>query len=316
MINKLQNKGVIFALGTFCCLLWGSAYPGVKIGYSLFDIQTTGAQVLFAGYRFTLAGILTLSMTSIFYRKWVIPRKDELKGMISLGLVQTTLQYIFFYIGLANTTGVKGAIINAASTFFVILFAHMILKNEKITRAKVFGCVLGMAGVIIIQLNGAKIDSSFSLMGDGFLLLACAASAMGTVLTRIFTRKSDSMVLTAYQLMIGGAVLILVGLIMGGEITQITIQGILLLVYLAVLSAAAFTIWAVLIKHNPVGIIAIYGFMIPVFGVILSGIFLGEQFLSLRTIISLVCVSVGIWIVNREPSRRFVFHLPSHKRQP
>lgn len=304
MINKIQNKNVVFALATFCCLLWGSAYPGVKIGYSLFDIQTTGAQILFAGYRFTMAGILTLIMTSIFYRKWIIPGKDELKEMITLGLVQTTLQYTFFYIGLANISGVKGSIINASATFFVILFAHMILKNEKITGAKIFGCVLGMTGVIVIQLNGAKIDSSFLLSGDGFLFLACAASAMGTVLTRIFTRKSDSMVLTAYQLIIGGAVLIIVGLIMGGEINQITIQGILLLVYLAVLSAAAFTIWAVLIKYNPVGVVAIYGFMIPVFGVILSGSFLGEPFLNLRTIISLVSVSAGIWIVNREQSKK------------
>lgn len=300
MTDKFQNKGVIFALATLCCLLWGSAYPCVKIGYSLFDIDSTGAQILFAGYRFTLAGILTWIITSIIYKKIVLPRSDELRGMISLGLVQTTLQYIFFYIGLAHTTGVKGAIINATSTFFVILFAHFILKNEKITRAKIFGCVLGMAGVIIIQLNGASIESSFSLLGDGFLFLACIASAMGVVLTRIFTRKSDSMVLTAYQLIIGGVALMIVGVSMGGEITQVTVPGMILLVYLAVLSAAAFTIWTVLLKHNPAGTIAIYGFMIPIFGVVLSGIFLGEQFLSLRILISLICVCVGIWVVNRE----------------
>lgn len=300
MTNKMQKKSVVFILATLCCLLWGSAYPCVKIGYRLFDINSTGAQILFAGYRFTLAGILTLIMTTVFYGKWIVPRRGELTGMISLGLVQTTLQYLFFYIGLANTTGVKGAIINASSTFFVILFAHIILKNEKITRAKVFGCVLGMVGVMIIQIKGSNIDSSFSLIGDGFLFLACAASAMGVVLTRIFTRTSESMVLTAYQLVIGGAVLILVGLMMGGEITQISVQGMLLLGYLVLLSASAFTIWTVLLKHNPAGTIAIYGFMIPVFGVILSGIFLGEQILSVRTILSLVSVSIGIWVVNRE----------------
>lgn len=300
MTDKLQNKSVVLALATLCCLLWGSAYPSVKIGYSLFDIHTTGAQVLFAGYRFTLAGILTWIITSIFYQRIVIPQKDEWGSMVSLGLVQTTLQYIFFYIGLANTTGVKASIINATSTFFAILFAHLILKNEKMTRAKIFGCLLGMAGVIIIQLNGGKIDGSFSLMGDGFLFLVCIASALGAVMTRIFTQKIDSMILTAFQLMIGGVVLITVGLSMGGEITQITIPGMLLLVYLAVLSAAAFTIWTMLIKHNPVGMVAIYGFMIPVFGVMLSGIFLGEQFLNLRIILALAFVSFGIWLVNRE----------------
>lgn len=303
MKDRLQNKGLVLALATLCCLLWGSAYPSVKIGYGLFDIQTTGAQVLFAGYRFTLAGLLTWAITSVYYKKIVVPRGDEWGRMVSLGLVQTTLQYIFFYIGLANTTGVKASIINATSTFFAILFAHLILKNEKMTRAKIFGCVLGMAGVIIIQLKGGTIDSSFSLIGDGFLFLVCIASALGAVMTRVFTKKSDAMILTAYQLMIGGVVLIVVGLIMGGTISQITLPGLLLLGYLAALSATAFTIWTILLKHNPVGIVAIYGFMIPVFGVILSGIFLGEQFLSLRILVSLACVSLGIWLVNREAER-------------
>ncbi|KAF5057616.1 EamA-like transporter family protein [anaerobic digester metagenome] len=300
MKDRLQNKGVVMALATLCCLLWGSAYPAVKIGYALFGITTTGAQVLFAGYRFTLAGILTWIITSLYLKKIALPQRAEWGRMISLGLVQTTLQYIFFYIGLANTTGVKASIINATSTFFAILFAHLILKNEKLTRGRIFGCILGMAGVIIIQLKGGRIDSSFSLLGDGFLFLVCIASALGAVMTRIYTQKSDSMILTAYQLMIGGAVLVMIGLMMGGSITQVTVPGLLLLGYLAALSAAAFTIWTILLKHNPVGVVAIYGFMIPVFGVILSGLFLGEAFLSLRILVSLACVSVGIWLVNRE----------------
>ncbi len=303
MTDKMQNKAVVFALATFCCLLWGSAYPSVKIGYRLFDIQTTGAQLLFAGCRFTLAGILTWIITSIFFKKAVVPKKDEWHRMVSLGVVQTTFQYIFFYIGLAHTTGVKGAIINASSTFFVIIFAHILLKNEKITRAKIIGCVLGMAGVIILQLNGGTMDNHFSLMGDGFLFLACISSALGAVLTRIYTKKSESMILTAYQLMIGGVILMGVGLIMGGTITEISTRGIFLLIYLAFISAAAFSIWAILLKHNPVGVVAIYGFMIPVFGVILSGLFLGEQFLSLPILVSLISVSMGIWLVNREAIR-------------
>ena len=160
--------------------------------------------------------------------------------------------------------------------------------------------LLGMAGVIIIQLKGGTIDSNFSLIGDGFLFLVCIASALGAVMTRVFTKRSDAMILTAYQLMIGGVVLMVVGLTMGGAISQITIPGLLLLGYLATLSAVAFTIWAILLKHNPVGIVSIYGFMIPVFGVMLSGLFLGEAFLNLRILVSLACVSVGIWLVNRE----------------
>ena len=300
MSERLQNKWVVLALATFCCLLWGSAYPCVKIGYSLFDIETTGAQILFAGYRFTLAGVITFLIAAFYFRKWVIPRRDELKGIVALGLVQTTCQYIFFYIGLSNTTGVKSAIIGAASNFFTIFLAHYILKGEKLTKYKIVGSVLGMAGVVIIQVNGGAIDGSFSFFGEGFLLIASLTTALGSVLTRIFTRSSDAMLLTAYQLMFGGVILIGVGLLMGGSITQISAAGLWLLFYLAMLSALAFTIWTILLKHNPVGRIAIYGFMFPIFGVILSGMLLGEAFLSLRTLAALASVSFGIWLVNRE----------------
>jgi drug/metabolite transporter (DMT)-like permease len=300
MSKRLTNKWVVLILATFCCLLWGSAYPAVKIGYELSGIETTGAKILFAGYRFFLAGIITLLMATIVLKKWVIPKKDDRTGIICLGLIQTTCQYIFFYIGLSNTTGVKSAIIGAAANFFTIFLAHFILKGENLTRNKIAGSILGMTGVVLIQVQGGSIDGSFSFFGEGFLLMASLATAFGSVLTRIFTQKSDAMLLTAYQLMFGGAVLIVFGLLMGGSITQMTAAGLGNLFYLAMLSAMAFTIWTILLKHNPVGRIAIFGFMFPIFGVILSGLLLGESFLSLRTLAALASVSAGIWLVNRE----------------
>lgn len=302
MADKLQNKFLVMGLAVFCCLLWGSAYPGVKIGYQLFNITTAGSKILFAGYRFTLAGLLTFFITSIYYRKWIVPQKNDFKAMLILGVFQTTFQYIFFYIGLSNTTGVKGAIINASSSFLAIFFAHFVFKNEKLSKYKVIGAILGMIGVIIIQLDKGPIGGGFLLTGEGFLFFACIASAVGSVLTRIFSQKIDAMVLTAYQLVFGGLILIMVGSLLGGKINNIPILGVYLFIYLAFLSATAFSVWTILLKHNPVGNVAIYRFMVPVFGVILSGLFLGEEFLSITTIISLITVSVGIYIVNRERS--------------
>ncbi|WKY48023.1 DMT family transporter [Eubacteriaceae bacterium ES3] len=303
MSDKLQNKMVVLGLAGLSCLLWGSAYAFIKIGYELFAIETTGSRILFAGFRFTMAGIITFLLASIYNKGIVRPRRGEWLNIISLGLVQTTLQYILFYIGLANTTGVKAAIINPTAAFFVIIFAHLIL-HEKLTREKIFGCLLGMAGVVIVQFNGGSLAGGFKFFGEGFMFMACLASAMGTILTRIYTKNSDSMTLTAYQLIIGGLILIGVGWISGGEIHPTGPQSLLVLLYLALLSATAFSVWTILIKHNPVGVVAVYTFMIPIFGVILSGLILGEAFLSLRIIISLVCVSLGIWLVNRETSNR------------
>ncbi len=108
------------------------------------------------------------------------------------------------------------------------------------------------------------------------------------------------MTITAYQLLFGGAVLILLGVVSGGSVYGFNIKSSLLLLYMSLLSTVAFSIWAELLKYNSVGKVAIFGFSIPVFGVGLSAIFLGEQVLSVKNLAALICVSVGIIIINRK----------------
>ena len=143
MNKKLLTKTpVVCGLAIICCLLWGSAFPCIKIGYQMFNIPSgaVGSQFLFAGIRFTLAGILTILFGSLLSKKILVPKKESLFSVFKLSMVQTVLQYVFFYIGLANTSGVKSSIINAANVFLSILFAVFIFKYEKMTVLKVLGC--------------------------------------------------------------------------------------------------------------------------------------------------------------------------------
>ena len=73
---------------------------------------------------------------------------------------------------------------------------------------------------------------------------------------------------------------------------------------MALLSTIAFSLWTVLLKYNPVSKVAIFGFSIPIFGVLLSGIFLGEEIFSIKNILALLCVCAGIIVVNRESRSR------------
>ena len=68
--------------------------------------------------------------------------------MAGIGIFQTTLQYIFFYIGMANTTGVKGSVINASNAFVSIIVAHFLVKGERMTWKKGVGCILGFAELL------------------------------------------------------------------------------------------------------------------------------------------------------------------------
>ena len=289
---------VLFAL--IACALWGSAFPGVKTGYELFGIETTGSRILFAGYRFTAAGIITLIIVSVFEGRFVTIKKSSVPYIFAQGMLQTTVQYVFFYIGLANTTGIKGSVIDGSSGFFSIIAAHFILRNEKMSLRKVAGCVIGFAGVVVVNLESGGMTGGFALNGELLVLLSTIAYAVSSVTQKLLSSRETPNAITAYQLIFGGLVLIAIGLFTGGHIESPDFRAAALFGYLVLLSTAAFTLWANLLKHNPVGKVAIFGFTIPVFGSIFSAMFLKESFFTVNNILALVLVCIGIVIVNYE----------------
>ncbi len=313
--QKISNKNNfftrplnIFFTAVLCTALWGSAIPVIKIGYEAFKIsgESSSSQMLFAGYRFFIAGLITILFRSLISKKFVYPQKNEILGIASLGIVQTAIQYILFYTSLNYLTGVKGSIINASGNFFAVILAHIFIKNDKLTPKKIIGCLLGFLGVVLCNINGGEIDAAFSFQGEGFMVLAAFAFASGAVITKFLTKNSDSAMITGYQLGFGGIILTIVGILSGGElsfpelkITDInTFYPLFILLYLSLLSSIAFSLWAELLKYNFVGKISVYGFLNPIFGVILSGILLGENFFNAETIGALILVSIGILIVN------------------
>ncbi|MCC8097306.1 MAG: DMT family transporter [Eubacterium sp.] len=289
-------------LALLCCLLWGSAFPCIKIGYELFEIagNDSGSQILFAGCRFTLAGILTVIIGSVLNRGVLIPKKTSLKLVFKLCFFQTVAQYIFFYIGLAHTSGVKASIIEGSIVFLALIFACLIFKLEKLTARKVLGCLLGFLGVITVNVGGGSL-SGVNILGDGFIFLSAAAYAVSSGLIKIYSAEENPVTLSGWQVFAGGLIMLLAGRVFGGKIHVVNQNGILMLLYLAFVSAFSYSLWGILLKYNPVSKVAVIGFSNPVFGVILSALLLGEKNqavnpLSLR---ALVLVCIGIYIVNR-----------------
>ena len=164
----LQKNYVVALLAMVCCLLWGSAFPCIKTGYEMLAIESsdTASQILFAGVRFFLAGILTILIGSGLSRKILVPKKNSWGMVVKLCLAQTVIQYFFFYVGLAHTSGVKGSIIEASHVFFSILISALIFHYEKMGVLKTAGVLVGFAGVVLINLNGEGIDSGMSFMGE------------------------------------------------------------------------------------------------------------------------------------------------------
>lgn len=300
MAGKIQNPAAVCALALLCCALWGSAFPCIKLGYEWLDIEGTGSQILFAGYRFFLSGIFTFVIGCVIERKFLTMKRSSVWHIFRQGLLQTTVQYVCFYIGLAYATGAKSSIINASQGFVAIIASHFMLKSEKMTWKKAAGCVLGLTGVVVVNLAPGAWGSGFSLKGEGMIVLCTVVYGISMVLLKMISDEESPMTITAYQTLMGGTLLVLTGAASGGHVGGFTAKSVILLIYMALLSTAAFSIWTILMKYNPVGKVAVYTFTIPIFGVALSGLLLGEQVLEMKNLIALVLVSAGIIIVNKK----------------
>lgn len=304
MNDKFMKKTIVVCIGAMiCCVLWGSAFPCVKLGYSFMKIVSndTAAQILYAGLRFTLAGVLTVLIGSVSYRKFLIPKKKSIGKIFCLSMQQTVLQYLFFYIGLAHTSGVKASIIEGLNVFVAILVASLIFRQENLTSKKILGCILGFAGVVLVNISGKQVDFNLSLLGEGFIFFSTIAYAFSSVLMKKYSREENPVLLSGWQFVTGGIIMTLAGFLMGGRIQVFTAKSVGMLVYLAMVSAVAYSLWSLLLKYNPISRVAVYGFMNPVCGVLLSALLLDEAgMLSVSAVFALVLVCGGIYIVNRK----------------
>lgn len=304
MNEKLMQKNVVVILGALiCCALWGSAFPCIKLGYAWMHIDSsdTATQILYAGYRFTLAGILAVILGSFLNRKVLYPSKKSIPKVVLLSLLQTVFQYLFFYIGLAHTTGVKASIIEGMNVFVAILVASCLFHQEKLTARKMIGCLVGFVGVVLINLSGSHLDFNVSILGEGFIFFSTISYAFSSVLIKRLSKNENPIMLSGWQFVTGGLIMAVMGFAMGGRLEAFTLKSGAMLLYLAFISAVAYSLWSVLLKYNPVSKVAVYGFMNPVFGVILSTLLLGEKdSLKWYSLVSLALVCLGIYVVNRK----------------
>lgn len=304
----LRKNLTVFFGAMICCALWGSAFPCVKLGMDMFGIAASQPAdvVLFAGIRFTLAGLFVVIIGSISEKRVLIPSGAQCGKILKLCLFQTVGQYSFYYIGLAHSTGVNTSIVDSLAYFFSIIAACVFFRIENLDFRKTIGCVLGFLGVILVNVSSSGFELNMTFIGEGMVLISAVCYSISSVLAKLYSKDDNPVLLSGYQFMVGGILLILGGLAFGGGIRKISAEAVIMLIYLALISTIAYTLWTVLLKYNDVSKVSIYGFMNPIFGVLFSVIILGEtQAISIKYLAALVTVSVGIALVNGKlPEKR------------
>ena len=300
--NLFTWPPAVFFWALVCALLWGSAFPMVKTGFVMLDIQrSTGGKLYFAAYRFFLAGLMIFAGVAVSGRSVVLPHGRDYGAMVLTGLLQTTLQYIFFYIGLSNTTGVKASIIIGSGSFFLALFSHLWFKEDPISVRKSAGLIMGFLGIVLVNLQGNSLDFHMTLTGEGFILLTALSSTLAIVVVKKTAVRVYPPLMSAYQLVTGAVGLFLFALLFEHPAVLVfSGPSLLLLFYLSFLSATAFSLWYLLIQYNRLSSMAVYRFLIPVCAALLSVALIDGERLHWPALGALVLVCLGMIITARE----------------
>ena len=288
---------VVFALTA--AIAWGWAFPLIKVGFNAFGITAdmTGSKMLFAGIRFAVAGLIVLSVARSNGRSFKTSKAIDWRFILAFALMNTTLHYFFFYVGMSHSAGSRAAILNSLSTFLVVLLACACFKSDKLTSSKIFGCAVGSCGILTLNLGGAE-SGQFTWLGDGMIILNAICGAVSKLMTRGLSRRVDVFVGTGYSLSIGGVLLIIPGLALGGTLPNVNLLGIICLLLLIAISAIGFALYNKLLSCNPVGKVAIYNSLIPIVGTVTSCLCLGETF-HLKYILAGGLAALGIYVINK-----------------
>lgn len=303
MENIFKNTKLRPLLAGFCAFGWSLAYPLIKIGYAEFQVgaEDIGKKMLFAGLRFIFAGLLVV----LFCRLKGIKSegdKNSASGLlllIALAIVNTTLHYMFAYIGLGYNSSSRSIILDSMGGFFLIILSTIIFSDDKMSKNKVIGCILGILGIISINIKpGENFFADITFLGDGMILLNACCAAVGGVITRFISKKMNVIVATGSSMTLGGILLFIIGLIMGGKPDfAISVKGIIVMIILILISSLCFSVYNELLSYHPMSKIAIYNALIPVLGVIFAALLLKEQ-LKWQYFIAVATVAIGIYLVN------------------
>lgn len=284
-------------LAVTACLLWSTAFVGVKVGLNY------AGPLAFAGQRFMLSGLLLVPFWWA-RRPAVAEAAGQLRLILAVAFFQTFLLYGLFYVGMTLIPGALAAMVIGASPLVTAVLAHYCMAGDRLTAAKAGSLLLGLGGVAVLsvsRLPWATTAGLVELAGIGVLLLCNVAGALGNILVARHRSELDPVFLNSVQIFIGGFGLWLLSLLLEPRSSQaLPWVYFAALGWLAFLSAAAFSIWFVLLRRPGVRVseLNLWKFLIPLCGALLSWLLLPGEAPSLWPVVGMLCIAAAIVLFN------------------
>lgn len=284
-------------LAIISCLLWSSAFAGVKIGLQY------ASPLQFAGTRFFISGLLVLPLAIRINPAYLTIIRSNLKLILLFAFLQTFLQYTLFYTGINMIPSAVAAVVIGSQPLFIALVAHFMMPGDPMTRTKTLVILFGILGVVLVSLgkDPESLSGNIAVLGIVFMLLINVISGFSNVLVASEKRKIPPLVISSASMIIGGGALFLFSIPFEGlQLEPKPRPYYFSLAWLSMLSAVAISIWITLLKRPGMVVsdLNLWKFLIPLFGAILSWILLPAEHPEPLTIAGMLIIASSLLILN------------------
>jgi drug/metabolite transporter (DMT)-like permease len=300
-MGKSRNNTPLLAILT--CLLWSSAFAGVKIGLQY------ATPLQFAGTRFFISGLLVLPFAIRLNPEYFRILRANLKLILLFAFLQTFLQYTLFYTGINMMPSAIAAVVIGSQPLFIALVAHFLMPGDRMTWTKTLIILFGILGVVLVSFgkDPQSVTGQIALLGIVMMLAINVLSGFNNVLVASEKGMIPPLVISSASMIIGGAALFLFSIPFEGiQFDPKPVTYYLSLGWLSLLSAVAISIWITLLKRpgTVVSNLNLWKFLIPLFGSVLSWILLPTEHPEPITLAGMIIIASSLVILNLSARRK------------
>ena len=295
-----KQKTLLLAL--LVMLLWGSLFPMVKLGFAAFSVVTTGDMLLFAGVRFLICGAVISAFALWREKKSFFAVPHSILPILLSGLFAIVLHYACTYCGLSLTASGKTAILKQIGALFYVLFAPLFFRSEHLTVGKIVGVLLGFFGVV--AMNFTKDGGVAFGVGEILIILASLCTVAANVISKKLFARVDPITATGVSQFFGGAVLTVVGLVMGGGLAVVRTDALPIFLYILAASSVSYCLWYSILKSNSLSGLFIVKFAEPLFSCLIGALLLKENILDPRYLVAFLLIGGGITVAQGLPNKK------------
>ncbi len=296
---KTTTKTVFSAL--LVMLLWGALFPLSKMGFSAYDIVTTGDILLFAGVRFTVCGVLITALAAHRETPSMAAVKQSIWPILWSGVFAVVLHYGFTYVGLTMTDASKTAIMKQIGVLLYVCFSSLFFKDDAITVRKLIGVALGFVGIVAIN-----VDPSAGLqfhIGDLLIIGASFCTVFSNVISKKVFDRVPPLTVTGVSQLFGGIALLAVGIAMGGHM-RMTVASSWLFAVICLASIISYGVWFQTVQTGELSKLFIIKFAEPIFAAIFGAVLLGENIFRWQYAVAFLLIAGGIVVSNQSAAKQ------------